>query len=90
MGQAYGFTVDNAYIVDVGGERVSRPPYTAHATPHHPARLLPPRCPVLRRRESIVRPVRCRRSFFLAATIYTNANGVLNDDQYEYESVAEP
>lgn len=25
------------------------------------------------------------RSFFLTAVIYTNANGVLNDDRYEYE-----
>ena len=28
------------------------------------------------------------RSFFLAATIYTNADGILNDDQYEYKTVA--
>lgn len=30
------------------------------------------------------------RAFFLAATIYTNPNGVLNDDQYEYTEVALP
>lgn len=30
------------------------------------------------------------REFFLAASVYTNANGVLNDDQYEYESEGEP
>jgi hypothetical protein len=30
------------------------------------------------------------KSFFLAATIYTNADGILNDDQYEYEKVARP
>ncbi|MFZ4429633.1 MAG: serine hydrolase [Phycisphaerales bacterium] len=50
VGQAYGFTIDNAYIED---------PETGDA-------------------------------FFLAACIYTNADGVLNDDRYEYASVAEP
>jgi len=30
------------------------------------------------------------RSFFLAATIYTNRDGVLNDDRYEYEAEAYP
>ena len=30
------------------------------------------------------------QEFFLAASVYTNANGVLNDDQYEYESEGEP
>ncbi len=30
------------------------------------------------------------RSFFLAATLYTNADGVINDDQYEYKTVAWP
>jgi hypothetical protein len=30
------------------------------------------------------------KSFFLAATIYTNGDGILNDDQYEYEKVARP
>jgi hypothetical protein len=30
------------------------------------------------------------RSFFLAAALYTNADGVLNDDLYEYEQVALP
>jgi hypothetical protein len=28
--------------------------------------------------------------FFLAATLYTNADGILNDDEYEYEEVALP
>lgn len=28
--------------------------------------------------------------FILAATIYTNANGVFNDDQYEYDSIGFP
>ncbi len=50
IGQAYGFTTENAYVVD---------PETA-------------------------------RSFFLAVTLYTNANGVLNDDDYEYGNVALP
>lgn len=50
VGQAYGFTTDNAYIVDS--------------------------------RRGI--------GFFLAATIYTNANGRLNDDDYEYDAVAVP
>jgi hypothetical protein len=30
------------------------------------------------------------RAFFLAATLYTNADGVLNDDVYEYKTVAWP
>ena len=30
------------------------------------------------------------RGFFLAATLYTNRDGVLNDDNYEYEEVALP
>jgi len=49
-GQAYGFTTENAYVVDRG----------------------------------------TGRAFFLAATLYTNADGVLNDDRYEYAEVAEP
>lgn len=49
-GQAYGFTTENAWIVDE----------------------------------------RSGRSFFLAATLYTNQDGVLNDDVYEYEEVALP
>jgi len=47
-GQAYGFTTENAYVVD-------------NAT---------------------------GRAFFLAATLYTNSDGVLNDDVYEYDQVA--
>ncbi|MEI7656575.1 MAG: serine hydrolase [Phycisphaerae bacterium] len=50
VGQAYGFTIDNAYIED---------PQSGDA-------------------------------FFLAACIYTNADGVLNDDRYEYGTIAEP
>ncbi len=50
IGQAYGFTIENAYVRDtVTG-----------------------------------------RGFFLSAVLYTNADGVLNDDQYEYEEEAEP
>lgn len=30
------------------------------------------------------------QGFFLAATIYTNADGILNDDEYEYEEIALP
>lgn len=30
------------------------------------------------------------RAFFVAATIYTNSNGILNDDDYDYRSVADP
>jgi hypothetical protein len=30
------------------------------------------------------------RAVFVTACIYANANGVLNDDKYEYESVADP
>jgi hypothetical protein len=50
IGQAYGFTTDNAYIVD---------------------------------RERGI-------EFFLAATVYTNANQRFNDDAYEYDEVAIP
>lgn len=49
-GQAYGFTTENAWIVDS----------------------------------------RTGEGFFLAATLYTNANATLNDDEYEYAEVAEP
>jgi hypothetical protein len=49
-GQAYGFTLDNAWVESgAAGER-----------------------------------------FFLAAALYANADGVLNDDVYEYETVALP
>lgn len=50
VGQAYGFTTENAWIT------------------HLPT----------------------GRECFLAATVYTNCDGVLNDDRYEYNSVAEP
>lgn len=50
VGQAYGFTIDNAYAEDSASGR----------------------------------------AFFLAAVIYTNADGVLNDDRYEYDQVALP
>jgi len=30
------------------------------------------------------------KSFFLAATLYTNADGILNDDAYEYDTIATP
>jgi hypothetical protein len=49
-GQAYGFTLDNAWVVDQ----------------------------------------RSGGGYFLAAALYTNADGVLNDDAYDYESVALP
>jgi hypothetical protein len=49
-GRAYGFTVENSWVVD--------------ATTH--------------------------RSVFVAATIYANDNETINDDRYEYESVADP
>lgn len=51
VGQAYGFTLDNACIVEAGPGG---------------------------------------RTFFLAATIYTNADGVINDNVYEYDTVAFP
>lgn len=50
LGQAYGFTTENAWIVDEVSER----------------------------------------GFFLTATLYTNEDGILNDDQYEYEEIAVP
>eukprot|EP00899_Mesostigma_viride_P026256 jgi/Mesvir1/6815/Mv09005-RA.1 len=49
IGRAYGFTIDNSYIVDA----------------------------------------ETGRGFFLSAVLYTNANGILNDDKYEYESLAD-
>ncbi|HEV8240392.1 MAG TPA: serine hydrolase [Thermoanaerobaculia bacterium] len=49
-GQAYGFTLDNAWVVDAG----------------------------------------TNKSFFLAAALYTNQDGVLNDDLYDYDTVALP
>lgn len=30
------------------------------------------------------------RSLFVAATLYTNSDGVLNDDRYDYEAIADP
>lgn len=50
VGQAYGFLIHNAYIVD-------------KAT---------------------------KKSFFLTAAIYGNADGVMNDDKYDYDSVSFP
>lgn len=49
-GWSYGFTIENAWIVDR----------------------------------------RTGDGFFLATTLYTNANATLNDDEYEYEEVAKP
>ncbi|WP_310397023.1 serine hydrolase [Hymenobacter sp.] len=50
MGQAYGFLIDNAYIVDA---------------------------------EKGV-------EFLLSAVVYVNADGVLNDDKYEYDTIGFP
>lgn len=50
VGQAYGFTIENAWV-------------------EHPA---------------------SSRAFVVSAVIETNANGILNDDRYEYEEVAFP
>ena len=50
IGRAYGFSTENAYVVDE----------------------------------------RDGRSFFLAITLYANDDGVLNDDRYGYEDVADP
>ncbi len=33
---------------------------------------------------------RTGRTVFVAAALYTNADGVLNDDKYEYETIADP
>lgn len=49
-GQAYGFTIENAFLEDR----------------------------------------RSGRGFFVAAVLYTNADGVVGDDQYEYATVAVP
>jgi hypothetical protein len=49
-GQAYGFTLENAWVAETAGGR----------------------------------------SFFLAAALYTNSDGVLNDDAYDYETIALP
>jgi hypothetical protein len=50
IGQAYGFLIDNAYVLDA-----------AHGV-----------------------------EFLLAATLYVNADGVLNDDHYEYDTIGLP
>ena len=39
---------------------------------------------------SFVRNPANDRAVFVTAVIYTNADGVLNDDKYEYETVADP
>ena len=52
VGLAYGFTTENAYVVDRAGGP--------------------------------------NRAFFLTATLYTNKDGVLNDDNYEYDEIALP
>lgn len=49
-GQAYGFSTENAWVVNT----------------------------------------KTGDGFFLAATLYTNANGILNDDEYEYDEIARP
>lgn len=49
-GTAYGFSTENAWVVDQDNDR----------------------------------------GFFIAATLYTNADGILNDDLYEYTTVARP
>ncbi len=50
FGQAYGFSIDNAWLFEPAGGR----------------------------------------GLFLAASVYTNADGMLNDDRYEYQAVALP
>ncbi len=50
IGRAYGFSVENAWVVHVPSGR----------------------------------------GMFVAATLYTNADGVLNDGRYEYDEVADP
>lgn len=50
IGVAYGFTVDNAWIVNE----------------------------------------KRKLSFFLAAVVYTNSDGVLNDNRYDYTTIAKP
>jgi hypothetical protein len=49
-GTAYGFRIENAYVVDQ----------------------------------------QQKRAMFLTVAIYANADGTLNDDQYEYDTVADP
>jgi hypothetical protein len=75
-GQAYGFSIENAYVTlrkaegagdvqgagsEAAGEDGSGPAGEGAAEP-----------------------------FFLAVVLYTNDDGVLNDDRYEYQAVAEP
>jgi len=50
IGQAYGFLIDNAYVIDVD-EKVE---------------------------------------FLLSAVVYVNADGVLNDDKYDYDTIGFP
>ena len=58
-GQAFGFSVDNAFVEWIGGGEDED-------------------------------ENRNKNPFYLAAAIETNANGVVNDDVYEYADVAEP
>ena len=50
VGLAYGFLLDNAYIVDLEN----------------------------------------KVEFFLSAVVYSNSNGVLNDDSYDYDTLTIP
>ena len=50
VGLAYGFILDNAYIVDLEN----------------------------------------KIEFFLSAVVYSNSNGVLNDDSYDYDTLTIP
>jgi hypothetical protein len=37
-----------------------------------------------------IEDLRTGQGFFLTIVLYTNADGVLNDDRYDYEEVADP
>ena len=75
LGRAYGFSVDNAHVrVDV-------------------VRSIDPNGEKKKKNDDDDDDERASlrfREFFLAVAVETNENGVVNDDAYEYEAVADP
>lgn len=81
LGRAYGCSVDNAHV------RVVRVDEEADETDEmDDARDV--RDDETETPET--EPSRAFREFFLAVAVQTNANGVVNDDAYEYDAVADP
>ena len=79
LGRAYGFSVDNAHV------RVVRLGDEAGGTDEtdDPRDGAAEKTGKTETRSAF-------REFFLAVAVQTNANGVVNDDAYEYDAVADP